>query len=189
MAGGYITDASPAIIHQDNVIPPRMAIDVVERIQRKLVVEQARTWLGTPYQSNQGCKGVGVDCAWILLRVYTECCLIEAFQPPPYKGALARMREGELFYRNMIERFAVEVQRPAEPGDIVLFRIPLFARRDGHLMTRATHGAIVTEWPRVVHAYQPACRVVESDLATDKALGDHVEAVFSLRRWEDRRGR
>lgn len=151
--------------------------------ERALVVAEARTWLGTPYRGNQGCKGVGVDCAWILLRVYSACGLIRDFDPPRYKSALARMREGEHFYRSMILRFAVEVRRDPLPGDIVLFRVPLVSRRNGTVLTRATHGAIVTEWPRVVHAYSAAGRVVESDMTRERAVSDHLEAVFSLPRW------
>lgn len=173
----------PAIHHQDTVVPTAVHGQLNEALERALVVAEARTWLGTPYAPNQGCKGAGVDCAWILLRVYSSCGHLTDFEPPIYKSALARMRAGELFYRSMIQRFAVEVKRPALPGDIMLFRVPLVSRRDGTVLTRATHGAIVTEWPRIIHAYSPAGCVVESDVASSPELGHYVEAVFTMPRW------
>lgn len=152
--------------------------------ERALVVDEARSWLGTPYVTNQGCKGAGVDCAWILLRVYTTCGLIHVPEPMPYKGALARLRAGEQFYRQMITRFAVEVVREARPGDIVLFRVPMTSGRQV-VVSRVTHGAIVEAWPTVIHAYSPAGKVVRSNLNEDATLARMVEGLWSLSRWEE----
>lgn len=150
--------------------------------QRAQVVAEARSWLGTPYVSGQGCKGAGVDCAWILLRVYTACGMISVRDPIPYKAGLARLRSGEHFYRSMIERFAVPARRAAEPGDIVLFRVPVTAG-DRVLVSRVTHGAIVEAWPRVIHAYSPAGAVVCSNLETDGPLAAMLDSLWTLPAW------
>lgn len=152
--------------------------------QRAAVVAEAQSWLGTPYVSNQGCKGAGVDCAWILLRVYTACGLIHVPQPIPYKAGLARLRSGEQFYRSMVERFAVPVLREARPGDIVLFRVPVTAESDV-VIRRVTHGAIVEAWPVVIHAYSPAGRVVRSNLATDGVLAWMLDSLWTLPGWHE----
>lgn len=34
------------------------------------IVKEALTWLDTPWQSNQACKGVGVDCIRLILQIY-----------------------------------------------------------------------------------------------------------------------
>jgi cell wall-associated NlpC family hydrolase len=153
-----------------------------EVCERAAVVDEARTWLNTPYVTNQGCKGAGVDCAWILLRVYTACGLIQVSDPIPYKAGLARLRSGEHFYRGMIERFAVLVIREARPGDIVLFRVPV-ASGSGVITARATHGAIVESWPTIIHAYSPAGAVVRSDLSTDGVLAGMADSLWTLRAW------
>lgn len=155
--------------------------------ERVCVVQEARTWVGTPYRASQGLKGVGCDCAWLLLRVYSAVGLISATEPFPYKPGLARLREGEHVYRTMIERFAVAVQRAPIAGDIVVFRVPIANLRTGRQLARATHGGIVTRWPQVVHAYQTATSVVEADVTMDTTL--HLETVYSLRSWENGHGR
>ena len=149
------------------------------------VVEEARSWLGTPYHSGQGCKGAGVDCAWILVRVYTAVGLVRDIPMPSYKGALARLHAGEQFYRTMIERFARPVTSGREPlpGDIVLFRVPLVSRRAARVISRATHGAIVDTWPVVIHAYSPARAVVATSVRADPLLGQNIEQLYTLPEW------
>ena len=150
--------------------------------QRTLVVAEAQSWLGTPYVPNQGCKGAGVDCAWILLRVYAACGLIHVTDPVPYKSALARLRAGEQFYRAMIERFAVPARAAAQPGDIVLFRVPVTAG-DRVVISRVTHGAIVEAWPTVIHAYSPAGKVVRSNIEQDGPLAAMLDSLWTLPGW------
>jgi hypothetical protein len=117
------------------------------------------------------------------LRVYTACGLISLSDPLPYKGALARLRAGEQMYRTMIDRFAGEVIRAALPGDIVLFRVPMSTGRT--VISRVTHGAIVEDWPHIIHAYQPAGRVVRTNVAHDRTLADMLDSLWSLRCWKD----
>ena len=52
---------------------------------RQRIVEEARSWLGTPYHHQAMVKGAGVDCAMILVAVYRAVGLIPAgFDPRPY---------------------------------------------------------------------------------------------------------
>jgi len=155
---------------------------VLQMEQRAQVAIEAASWIDTPYVASQGCKGAGVDCAMILLRVYAACCLISQPEPQPYKGALARLRAGEQMYREVIGRFAREVIRAALPGDIVLFRVPMTTGR--RVVARVTHGAIVEAWPWVIHAYQPAGRVVRTNLDQDRTLADITDSLWSLHCWE-----
>lgn len=151
--------------------------------QRQLVVDEARSWLGTPYRAGQAAKGVGVDCAWILLRVYTATGCVTAFDPGFYKGGLARLRAGEQFYRRVIERLCVPVVREARPGDIVLFRVPVVSG-ERVIIERATHGAIVEEWPHVIHAYSAAGAVVRSNIEHEPYLERQLDSLWSLPAWE-----
>ncbi len=52
--------------------------------QRAAVVAAARAWIGTPYHHMADIKGVGVDCAMLLVRVYCDLGLVERFDPRPY---------------------------------------------------------------------------------------------------------
>ncbi len=55
-------------------------MDASEASERRAIVREAMTWLGTPYVSNGAVKGAGVDCGMILVRVFSDCGIIEPFE-------------------------------------------------------------------------------------------------------------
>lgn len=137
-----------------------------EVAQRAEVVRLARKWVGTPYLSNAMVLGAGIDCAMLLVAVYREAGLLpEDFDPRPYPPHW-HLHQGEERYKNITEQFAEEVSAPPERaplgGDVILFRI-------GRLFA---HGAIITDWPKVVHARAPG-RCWEEDISKD-SFGKHA---------------
>lgn len=106
------------------------------------VVEEARTWLGTPYHHQGRIKGVGVDCAMILCDVFHAAGLIPYIDPRPYPPDW-HMHRSEERYLSWVEKYADPVETP-EPGDVALYR---FGRT-------ISHGAIVVAWPTIIHAYR-----------------------------------
>ena len=113
----------------------------------------ARSFLGTPYVLGGRLKGAGVDCATLL-----GCYLIEigAVGLELWDG-LAHYRH-DWFLHDANERYLRGLVRfgfgaadslcradaQAQPGDVALFKV---ARSKVF-----NHGAIVTSWPRGVHA-------------------------------------
>jgi len=81
-----------------------------------------------------------VDCSTFLLEVYERAGLIEHYEPPfaPQQWHCHQSRE---LFLEQVERFAHRVEIP-KPGDAVLFK---YGRT-------YSHGAIVIEWPTVIHA-------------------------------------
>lgn len=109
---------------------------------------EAFTWVGTPYVSNGSIKDVGVDCAMILIEIFSRVGLIPWFDPRPYPAQWAIHQRTEL-YLEAVLTWAGEVEGPPKPGDVVLFKF-------GHCWA---HGGIVTEWPNLIHANPPGkCR-------------------------------
>lgn len=115
---------------------------------RQKVVEEAKSWIGTPYVSNGMIKGKrgGVDCAMFPLAVYASCGYIpKDLDPRPYPPQW-HVHQNEEMYMKYVLRFAKEVPGPPErepkPGDFIMFKIGKVS----------AHGAIVTKWPLVVHA-------------------------------------
>ena len=52
---------------------------------REQIVQEAITWIKTPYVDGQGLKHCGCDCAYFPLRVYQAVGLIpKEFKPPRY---------------------------------------------------------------------------------------------------------
>ncbi len=109
---------------------------------RQAIVAEARTWLGTPYHHQAGIKGVGCDCAYLLIGVYRALGLIPTIDPRPYPPDW-HLHRSEERYLGWVRRYAVPVAIP-HPGDAALWR---FGRT-------ASHGGIVVAWPTIVHAYR-----------------------------------
>lgn len=138
----------------------------IERTQRDAVTACALTWLKTPYHHHARVKGAGVDCAQLLIAVYSGCGLIPAIDVGFYNHDW-HMHRSEEKYLGWVNRYARPVETPL-PGDVVLYR---FGRC-------ISHGAIVIEWPRIVHAYiGKGCILDEGDSGM---LADRLAGFWSV---------
>ena len=110
--------------------------------QRAAVVAEAATWLHTPYHHHARIKGVGVDCAQLLLAVYPALGLANPADPGFYPVDWHMHHSQEIYMHCLQAAGAVRTSVPL-PGDIALFK---FGRC-------YSHGAIVVEGGLLVHAY------------------------------------
>lgn len=141
------------------------AFGMEEFQQRLAVINAARSWLGTPYHHNAMIKGVGADCATLLIACFTEAGVVDGpVAVPPYSPQW-HLHRSEAKYTDFIERFAVQVEREPLPGDIIVWK---FHRS-------FAHGAIVAEWPRVIHAF------VGRGVFEDDALANQMLTTISER--------
>lgn len=85
-------------------------------------------------------KGAGCDCGYLLIRCFEASGLIQECHPDPYPPDWHLHREEER-YLNLVLEYCAPVPSPL-PGDLALYR---FGRA-------ISHGAIVVQWPLVVHA-------------------------------------
>jgi NlpC/P60 family putative phage cell wall peptidase len=136
---------------------------------REKSVEVARTWIGTPYHHKAKVKGAGTDCGMILIAIFAEAGVIKDYEPEDYPADWM-MHRSEERYLATVEKFAKKVEREPLPGDLVLFK---FGRC-------ISHGAIVTEWPNIIHAYKQAGCVVEENITTNQSLFDRLSGVWSV---------
>jgi len=181
----------------DRVIGPSGEV----RTEASHICSVARSWLGTPYHHLGRVKGAGVDCAKFPLEVYREAGLIGHIEIPYYPPDWMLHRSEEIFLR-IVQQHATE--RPAVagrdletgpaatrtpgaataafagdpvaagsalPGDFVIYR---FGRC-------FAHGAIVLEWPTVIHAVNGK-GVILSDGQREGILVGRAKRFFSL--WE-----
>ena len=143
---------------------------------RRLVVEEARGWLGTPFHHAARVKGApglgreagGVDCLMLLAEVYERAGLLPHVDVPFYVPDWHLHRDAERYLEGLLG-YAREIAGPPLPGDVALFR---FGRT-------FSHGAIVVEWPRLIHAYWAAGAVVWGD-ATLYPLADRLVRFFTV---------
>jgi NlpC/P60 family putative phage cell wall peptidase len=121
---------------------------------RAQIVQQARTWLHTPYQHQARCKGAGVDCIGLVVGVAKALGLSQAdahcYGRIPSSNALVAA----------LEQHGVPVAPTAPwlPGQILLIRFDV----DPQHVAILSH---VGGQPHMIHAYSNANMVVEHRLA------------------------
>jgi len=109
---------------------------------RARIVEVAKSWQNTPFHDCAGLKGVGVDCAYLPIRVLNEVKFFERDipDPAPYSPQVMLHSEEEL-YLPVITKYTREIEESqVKPADFVLY----------HVGKSWSHGAIVVEWPGYV---------------------------------------
>lgn len=144
---------------------------------RQEAIDIARTYIGTPYVLAGRVKGAGVDCATLLLLYLIE---IGAVDPRdlalmgPYRHDWFHNTTNERYLNSLMrfgrlvaETVCIGAARP-QAGNVVLFKV---ARSKIF-----NHGAIVTEWPKGIHAEQKGVR--EVDLASHWLTGQRAMDIF-----------
>lgn len=135
---------------------------------RQQVIDEARTWLGTPFHDCAGVKGAGCDCAHLLLRVYVAAGKIPDMSIPPYKPQWFMHRKEPLFLQELQARGAVRIDpRMAMPADVLMYNFGI----------HAAHGAIVIDENTIIHAYKPAKEVC---LGWRREFDDKLDSAWSL---------
>lgn len=127
------------------------------------VVRQARTWLNTPYHHQGRLKGVGVDCAGLIIGVAHELQL-SAFDI----GGYTARPDGDSLRQACQAQMQPLAIAALQPGDVLLFQ---FDAHPGHL-------GFFSGPDTLLHAYLPRRRVVEH--ALDAAWWRQVVGCYRL---------
>lgn len=142
-------------------------------ITRAAVVAEARAWLGTPWQHQARARGVGVDCAGLVIGVARALGLVAADMDVSH---YARMPDGRSLLYHCDEWMRRVARTLAQPGDVLVMR---FDEHPQHLAIAAdyAHGGLA-----IVHALdsrdRKRARVVEHRLSP--ALRAKVVAAYVL---------
>lgn len=149
------------------------AITAEEAQCRQAVIDEAVTWLRTPWAHNRRVKGAGVDCGLFVGSVYVAVGLLSwsVFLPegepePKYQADWMLHRDEERF-RGAFEVFADPVDRPLA-GDIALWKY-------GRCFS---HAGIVLDWPQIIHCFRPERGVTYGD-ATKSPMGTREVCFYS----------
>lgn len=129
------------------------------------IVAEAQTWIGTPFRNCDDRKGIGVDCAMLIVRVVVDLKIVPTFDPRPYNPQWFQ-HQAESLFKNWLEKYAKPVEQ-GEPGDVVLIN---FGKH-------GAHGAFVINDHTMLHAYQPVGYVTLDDR---KSLLHRVESIWSV---------
>lgn len=120
-----------------------------------MIVDVARSWIGTPYRHQQMLKTHGCDCLGLLRGVYEEVTGKVSEQPPPYTPSWGEAQGTELML-DAARRYLVETTEIV-PGSVLVFRM-----KRGSV---AKHCGIATGKDAMVHAHYRR-GVVEDNLVS-----------------------
>jgi len=127
---------------------------------RAIVVNEARTWVGTPYRHQAKVKGAGVDCVGLCLGVGLALDLLPTFDREAWRefagyGRLPNPTKMEAGLR----RFLVPVVGAAQPGDWAWMQ---WATREGRdLPMHMAMLAYGPSGPSIIHAFADVGACVE----------------------------
>lgn len=132
------------------------------------LIRTAREWLGTPWHHQAALKGVGCDCAGLVMGAAAEAGLDAGRRALAEVGRLGYPRlprGGELMA--LCDRYMQRVARDERcPGDVLLFRYFEGAAADAQM---AQHLALVAVGvdgrEMMIHGHAPSRKVVEVGLA------------------------
>ncbi|MES0824029.1 NlpC/P60 family protein [Ruegeria sp. SCP11] len=128
-------------------------------VRRQDILDEVRSWLGTPYVHQASVKGAGTDCLGLLRGVWRALAGCEPEAVPTYSMDWSEPQGEERLWdaarRHLIEKNLNDLSA----GDVLLFRM-----RDGRV---AKHLGIISQTgpvPRFIHAYS-GYGVVENALS------------------------
>lgn len=121
---------------------------------REEFINEALTWIGTPFRDCADIKGPkgAVDCAMLLARCAIDTGLLEPFDPRPYPPRWHLHRDEERFIGWIADKLGGKEVAAPRVGDIVVWR---FGRT-------FSHGAVFIGCGEVAHAYYGAGMVLVS---------------------------
>lgn len=112
-----------------------------ESVLRQAIVDEALTWVKTPWRHQGEIKGAGVDCGKLIYKVYKHLERVPEFDVPCYSRQWMLHRD----YDEMLSwsgRLGFVATDTPLPGDVAIWKIG----------RTYSHAAIIIDWPRFVHA-------------------------------------
>jgi cell wall-associated NlpC family hydrolase len=137
--------------------------------QRIAVVNEAMTWIKTPYHHRGNIKHVGVDCGMFPVEVYHAAgVMAEKINLGDY-SAEWHLHQFDELYQAHVKKYCDEIFTKPQAGDFALFKY-------GHTMS---HGAIFISETEVIHSY--IRRGVVISRLTDEPIAGRPMQVWAVR--------
>ena len=135
------------IIASRNTIRDKLAT-IPMRIKKSDFARELTSWLGTPYHAQSKKKGIGADCAGLLVGVANNLNIIPEIELKRFPCFWHHFPNPE-YYLEKIEEFTNELKieekkEKIQTGDIVTFKI-------GKVVA---HAGIILEMPIFIHAIE-----------------------------------
>ena len=140
---------------------------------REQIVAEARSWLGTRWHHQASVKGVGCDCAGLVIGVARSLGIegIEEYEGSSEMHGYGRQPTADTLRKACAQFFLPVPPRPLLAGNILLMR---FSNEPQHFALLAGGDP-----PHIIHAYAQARMTVEH--ALDALWLSRVVAAYSYK--------
>ena len=116
------------------------------QIWRDKVLEEAKSWVGTPHVHHTLVKGLGADCGLFIIGVYSNIGLIKEDKPEFYPEDWAFHKPVGDMFETIVKRYCVEIkEEELRPGDLILYQF-------GKCLS---HGSLLVDNEYVIHSEKP----------------------------------
>lgn len=92
-------------------------------MQKDLIVQSARSWIGTPYNHQASLKGAGTDCLGLLRGVWREVLGSEPSNVPAYTSDWSEPQGFEVLWEAACQYLKAKPINQIATGDVLLFRM------------------------------------------------------------------
>ncbi|SFU81255.1 putative phage cell wall peptidase, NlpC/P60 family [Aliiroseovarius crassostreae] len=140
--------------------------------QNERALQEARRWIGTPYQHQSSCAGGGTDCLGLIRGVWRAVLGREPVEVPAYTQDWSEPSGQEALWEDASRYLIEKTPDQAVPGDVLLFRM-----RQGAVAKHLGILGAVSPHKTFIHAYS-GHGVVESPLSAPWAR--RVVAAFAF---------
>ena len=142
---------------------------MVQITKREEALQLARTWIGTPYKHQAMKKGLGCDCAGLVMGIWNELYgrPPKDFVLPPYTASWAEETGLQLMVDAGNKYFTQVPISEMLPGDVIMYRM--------YSKGPTKHSGILASPNTMIHAYNHH-NVMESGLINNK--GSQLTHVF-----------
>lgn len=147
-----------------------MYLDQTLSPEQRAVLTEALSWLGTPWQHQQQCKGAGVDCAQFLIAVFVAAGIVEQITTDYYPPDWHLHRDEQKFMAYLLQHADPLEGNDPQPGDIAMWK---YGRH-------AAHGSIVLKWPVIIHSWRDEGMVTITD-TPHSPIADRLTGFYRVR--------
>lgn len=143
------------------------------KITRAQIIEEARSWIGTPYGHLQRVKGVGVDCSQHVIAVADAL----GYLPPDFQLPVHAPRPHPRIFE-MLADFLDEVPiQEAKPGDVLVLCFSLKRRTPQHMSFMTDIG--------ICHLHPAADIACVTEHRIDEWIAERIVSAWRFRGLED----
>ncbi len=120
---------------------------------RHLIVNEAKSWIGTPYKHYTSKKGIGTDCGLFVMQVFANLKLVKYEKPDFYPMDWAMHNPKGHLFELWAKKYCDEIPKEKlSIGDVIFY----------YFGKCVSHSAILIHGNMIIHSQRPIGVVVSN---------------------------